>query len=261
MASAYQSVSGEVSIGRVFARAFGFIGRNPGLAFLTAILFSARPVGLGQLLNFGKFQPGLSRSMTTGLGTLQVLSFLMIAVFNALSQATMTRALVIEHEGRKPSLGEALSTGLRFALPVVGFTILWYFGFLIGFMLLVIPGLIVLTMWAVAVPALVEEQTGVIGAFGRSRELTKGSRWKIFGLLVALLVIFYLAFAVVGLAAGMTSAASLQSGHLPIMVMVWSIVSTGIFNLLWSTIQPSLFIELRDAREGGGAGELHQVFA
>ncbi|RST30623.1 hypothetical protein HMF7854_07075 [Sphingomonas ginkgonis] len=261
MATAYQAVSGEVSIGRVFSRAFGFIGRNPALALVTAFLFSALPVGLGQLLNFGAIQPGLSRPMAAGLGTLQLLSFLLIAVFNALSQATMTRALVVEHEGRGPSLGESLSAGLRYALPVVGFTILWYIGIFLGTLLLIVPGLILLTMWAVAVSALVEERTGVIGAFGRSRELTKGSRWKVFGLLAAILVVFYLSLALVGFAARLTGSPGQFTQRLPLLMFVWSVVSTGIFNLLWSTIQPSLFIELRDAREGGGAGELHQVFA
>jgi hypothetical protein len=37
-------------------------------------------------------------------------------------------------------------------------------------------------MWAVAAPVVVAEKAGVIGALSRSRELTKGARWKILGL-------------------------------------------------------------------------------
>src|SRR3546814_19979116 len=54
-------------------------------------------------------------------------------------------------------------------------------------------------MWAVVAPALVEERTGVFGAFGRRRELTKGARWKVFGLELILLVAMWIVTLVFGL--------------------------------------------------------------
>jgi hypothetical protein len=58
----------------------------------------------------------------------------------------------------------------------------------IGFVLLIIPGLFLITIWAVVIPVVVIERTGVFEAFGRSRELVKGHGWQVFGVLVLLFI-------------------------------------------------------------------------
>jgi hypothetical protein len=58
----------------------------------------------------------------------------------------------------------------------------------IGFVLLIVPGLILITIWAVVVPVVVIERTGVFEAFGRSRELVKGHGWQVFGVLILLFI-------------------------------------------------------------------------
>ena len=61
---------------------------------------------------------------------------------------------------------------------------------LIGFILLLVPSLIFLTMFFVVIPVCVLEGLGPIQSLGRSRELTKGHRWRIFAIyLVPMLVI------------------------------------------------------------------------
>ena len=55
-------------------------------------------------------------------------------------------------------------------------------------MLLVIPGLILVTIWAVVAPAVVIERKG-FDAFGRSYELTKGNFWQVLAVIVVLFVI------------------------------------------------------------------------
>jgi hypothetical protein len=58
----------------------------------------------------------------------------------------------------------------------------------IGFVLLIIPGLFLITIWAVIVPVVVIERTAVFESFGRSRELVKGNGWQVFGVLVLLFI-------------------------------------------------------------------------
>ncbi len=78
----------------------------------------------------------------------------------------------------------------RSATPVLGSLIAVGFlatvGVLIGFVLLIVPGLILLTIWAVVAPVVVIERKGAVEAFGRSRELVRGNGWQVFGVLVAL---------------------------------------------------------------------------
>lgn len=73
--------------------------------------------------------------------------------------------------------------------PLLGVSILAGIGIAIGFVLLIIPGLILLTIWAVVIPVVVLERPGVFASFGRSRELVRGHGWSVFGTLVLAYVI------------------------------------------------------------------------
>lgn len=82
-------------------------------------------------------------------------------------------------------------------------SILAALGAMAGMILFVVPGLILLTIWAVAAPAVVVERVGIAAAFGRSRELVRGNGWQVFGLL---LLVVLLVFAVAFVAALVTAA-------------------------------------------------------
>jgi hypothetical protein len=54
----------------------------------------------------------------------------------------------------------------------------------VGLVLLIVPGLYLLTIWSVLIPVIVLERRGVMEAFGRSRELVSGFGWSAFGVIV-----------------------------------------------------------------------------
>jgi hypothetical protein len=56
-------------------------------------------------------------------------------------------------------------------------------------LILIVPGLFLLTIWAVIAPVIVIERRGAFESFGRSRELVRGYGWAVFGVI---LVIFLL---------------------------------------------------------------------
>jgi hypothetical protein len=86
-----------------------------------------------------------------------------------------------------------LGTLFRSAAPVIpaliGAGILAGLGIVGGLILLVVPGLILLTWWALIAPVIVVERTGVMPAFGRSRGLVKDNGWQVFGVLAIFFVI------------------------------------------------------------------------
>ena len=89
----------------------------------------------------------------------------------------------------------------RAVMPVlpmlIGIGLLAGLGIVIGLILLIVPGLILLTWWAVVGPAVVIERRG-FDAFGRSRELVRGSGWQVFGVIVVIFVIQFLANQLLG---------------------------------------------------------------
>jgi hypothetical protein len=90
-------------------------------------------------------------------------------------------------DGRRDATASQL---LRAVVPVLGSLILVAVvaGILIviGFVLVIVPGLILLTIWSVAVPAVVIERPAGLAALGRSRELVRGHGWQVFGVIILL---------------------------------------------------------------------------
>lgn len=255
----------EMSIGRVFRRAFGAMALNPVVILGLALAIGALP---GLLMTYFFAQFGLM-STTATAGTLPTTRILAVAlvtilvsiVISTLVQAALTRATVSANEGRRISFGDSLSTALRVVLPLIGLSLLFSFGVAIGFVLLIVPGIILLLMWAVAVPTLVIERQGVFAAFSRSAELTKGARWKILGLFLVLVCLYWLLTTVLGIVGlDMYSSANAAAG-LTTTGLIGTVLVGTLFNAVWGTIQPSLYVELREWKEGGSMESLEEIFA
>jgi len=117
------------------------------------------------------------------------LVFMLSFVLGSLSQGVILHAAFQDVRGGPVSLSRSLSVGLTRCLPVIGLAIIS--GVLIGLagLLLIVPGLVLLTIWFVGVPVCGVERLGLWASLKRSDELTTGHRWKIFGLILLLLVV------------------------------------------------------------------------
>jgi hypothetical protein len=106
-----------------------------------------------------------------------------IAAF--LLQATLVKAVQDVRDGRVDmSLGETVRAATPYLWAVVGASILAGIAITIGLILIIVPGLYLITIWAVIVPVIVLEQSGVMASFGRSHQLVRGRGWHVFGTLV-----------------------------------------------------------------------------
>src|SRR4051812_17485635 len=68
--------------------------------------------------------------------------------------------------------------------PLLWTAILVGVGVFVGFLLFIIPGLILLTQWAVAAPVVVCEVRTAPQAVSRSRQLVHGHGWQVFSVLI-----------------------------------------------------------------------------
>jgi hypothetical protein len=85
----------------------------------------------------------------------------------------------------RPHLGALVGAGLLAGLGIVA-----------GLALLVVPGLVLLTWWCLIVPVIVLERRAIGEAFSRSRALVRGHGWSVFGLIVIVLVVGWIAQAI-----------------------------------------------------------------
>lgn len=107
----------------------------------------------------------------------------------------------------------------------------------LGLVLIVIPGLILFTIWAVVAPVVVIEHPGGLRSLTRSRELVRGNGWQVFGVIVVLLI----GVVVFGAALGIAAAAAGTGVGLVVRVVVG--VLTAPIAALAAAV---MYFELRD---------------
>src|SRR5580693_3639926 len=126
-----------------------------------------------------------------------VLGALVAIVAAFLLQATLVQDV---RDGRVDmSIGETVSAATPYLASVALASILAGIAITIGLLLVIVPGLYLITIWAVIVPVIVIEQSGVLASFGRSQQLVRGRGWHVFATLVLVYVILLVVNLVLGL--------------------------------------------------------------
>lgn len=259
MAYAEKGYGSSLAIGTVLGRAFGVMTGNPLTVFGISFLLAALPQGLLQY--FGPFDTGGDATAEMGQALLYILYAIVFILLSGLTQAALVRASGAFLDGRVAGLGECIAVGIGKALPAIGLMILLALGVMLGFVLLVIPGMMLLMRWAVVLPALVEEDVGVTEAFGRSSYLTDGARWQIFGLFFVVGLINWLIAMVAAIPKLMVAGLTQLNAPLDATGLVIELVSSTLGTGLWAAVVTSLYFTLRENREGPQAQKLAEVFA
>ncbi len=136
------------------------------------------------------------------LGTFGSLLGVFILLFASfLLQASLVKAVQdVVQDGRADlSIGQTMQAVMPNLGAVAVASILASIAIWVGLFFLIVPGLYLITIWAVIMPVLIIEQTGALGSFGRSQELVRGKGWNVFGTLVLVFLILIVAFFVLGL--------------------------------------------------------------
>lgn len=107
---------------------------------------------------------------------------------------TFYQGMVVElvrdvRDGRRDSsLGQLFGSVTPVAVTLLAVAILYGLGVGIGIALIVIPGLFLMTIWAVTAPVVVIERSSVLGAFTRSQDLVRGNGWSVFSVVLFAIV-------------------------------------------------------------------------
>ena len=127
-----------------------------------------------------------------GAGTVGAFIGLIFSLFGTfLLQAALVKAVQDVRDGRVDlDFGQTVSAALPFVGSVALASILASIAIGIGFLLIIIPGLILLTFWSLIVPWIVLGGAGAMESFGRSWRTVRGYAWNVFGTYVLTFLIW-----------------------------------------------------------------------
>lgn len=210
----------QIGVGKTVSEAFDLYKQNFGAIIGSALLVFAVVGLLSWLVELGD-------SWLLGL---------VAAAIRLIGQALYTgfvvRLVQDVRDGRRDLSIEDLFSA---AMPAIGalivFGLLFGIGVAIGFVLLIVPGLILLTFWAVGAPAIVIEGVGPIEAFGRSWRLVRGQAWSVFGVL---LIAFLIAIVVQAVLTAIASA--IGDGALLVALILAGAITAPIYSLVSSVL-------------------------
>jgi FtsH-binding integral membrane protein len=234
---------GEFRVGEILNRTFSVLSRNL-LPFCVVTAIAYLPNLL--LLERQAIPEAPGRAAATLFS-----SVILSLVLSALSQAIVLFGAFEDMRGRPVDLIASLKVGLARFFPVVGVALLVGLLTVFAGILLFFPAFIVMSMLFVAMPVCIVERLGPIQSLGRSSALTKGYRWKIFGLWLVIIL-------ATGVGSGMLGGISYATGPVVggLLKLIWGALA-GAFNAIMVVVA---YHDLRVVKEGVDTDRIASVF-
>ncbi|HEY8572944.1 hypothetical protein [Phenylobacterium sp.] len=248
--SATDGPRGAIEVGRVIQDTFGVIGRNFVPFFIMSLLLTGLPTAVFGFLNPTAGDPGASAES----GFLTLLGVLVSMVTGSVLQGALVHGTIMDMNERRAALSVSLAVGLRAFLPLIAIGLLLGVALALGFLLLIVPGIIMAVAWSVVVPAYIGERTGIFEAFTRSRQLTRGNRWRIFGLAILYIVAVLILLMVMAVFYGFLGDNAFFDN------VILTPLITSLYGMLGAAGAAVLYVHLRRAKEGMGPETLAAIF-
>ena len=226
--SEFAVAPGKLNVGAVFSQAFATLQSK-----LLFFVFTGLMVGLASLVGTGGNQVLIGSLLTLAVG----------AVAQILTVRATTGPLGVDAGAEfVPAVQAALPKFLPVFLTALFVQILVS----VGMFFLIVPGVFLAVMLLVSTIACILEDRSPVEALKRSRELTRGNRWRLLGL-VLILALFAIGAGL--LAAIPTAAAGIVPGIGALVAPVVSAAAGGLLGVFGTIVMTHAFLELRRLHE------------
>lgn len=153
------------------------------------------------------------------------------------------------------STGDALKVGLRRTLPLVFMSILFGFTLMIGFILLLVPGFILLVSLMLSYAVMVIEGSGPLTSLNTSHRLVWGNWWRCAAIATIGFFIVLVIYAAVVMVIALGTQLAPQSMDSAATQLITTVVAGLVINLLavpFSTaLQVATYWDMKLRKEGG----------
>lgn len=239
----------EFTVGSVLSRTMSVLFKKPVLFIVLTLIALIPATVIVALLLLSVAHSG-SPGMIIFVGLLGAIISWVLALI--LQGAVAYGVLRVLH-GENVGFGSALGRGFASAGTLLLLSIVVGICIGVGYILLVIPGIIISCILAVVVPVCVVEKRGVFECMGRSAELTKGNRLKVFALFFIVGLVILIIDRLI-----MPPIVVALSGS--IMTVIISIILVIIPQTYQSVMTSIIYYDLRTVKEGVSVDALAKVF-
>lgn len=248
----------QFSIGGVLSSSFGVYARNFVSFTVLGLIIGLVNLAFELLLAAG---PAAAAAETVDYVPI-IVGFLISVLVGGLTQAAVIYGTFQDMRGSKAGPGDCIVRGLSAVVPVIIASIIYSIAVFIGSLLLVIPGIIIIVLWWLYVPAIVVERKSIFESFGRSAELTKGRRWQILGLGLVIFVLLLIIFSVIGfvLFGAMMESPGGELAEVPLWATILNYAISAIVTVFLAVVTAVTYYYLRAEKEGVGIEDLASVF-
>jgi len=254
----------SLGIAALLIRSAAIFARNlPAIAVLALLVFSPLLV-LGALATPARGADPRAAVRAAGQLTLiyTVASTLGALVLTSFLSGAVVHAVVHDLRGARSSWWRSTLAGVRRLWPVLGVGTMAALCIVFGLVTLAVPGLLVLCLAYVALPAAVIERPGVIGALHRSAALTQGYRWQIAELLLLVAAIEIVAWLVLHQLLVVPIHARAPLVPNPASWTTYRAITTGVLMVggaFGAVVSAVTYAVLRERRDGAGPDRLAQA--
>ncbi|MEO8295455.1 MAG: hypothetical protein ABI613_08075 [Gemmatimonadota bacterium] len=228
-----------LSVGEIIDHAFAIYRRQFATLFLITLLANALPLLMTMYV------------MTSGgIMNHPFLYFLNSAISLALGNLAIAATVFLVSEGylgRSVTAGDAFGRAVKYIWPLVLLSFATGLIVVVGFFLLIVPCFIAISGLILGTPSLVLEDITPSAALSRSWNLTKGFRWKMFGLLVILVIIIAIPSIAISFLDPSAGAAGLM-GQASTQALVWIVLQQLATILVYPLLYCALTIAYYDLR-------------
>ncbi len=235
-----------LSAGEILDVSFQLYRRHFGPLAVVALICSGFPVLLSLFIE--------SAGGMFANPWLALVYYLVLAALSAIATGATVFIVSESYLGRPLGAGEALSRATPLIWRLIVCSILLAFFVAIGLVFVIVPGVILACGLVLAFPTLVLEPGATpTGALARSWALTRGSRLRMFGLILTLLVLLYIPLVAIGAIAALVLPASGQPGSTTSVALA-AIAIIGVVQLLiyplFYCVLTITYYDLRVRKEG-----------
>ncbi|KRA64883.1 hypothetical protein ASD89_19490 [Caulobacter sp. Root656] len=237
--------------GRLVRRAANVLRENWPTFLLLSLFLGGLPLAALTYLST-RLGDGTAASIDPNAWGVWGASFIVAMFCGLLLNAALIHGALRRLNGHPVAIRDSLGAAFNQLHVLLALGLLTGLATALGYVLVIIPGVILSVAWSMTVPIRIAERTGVLQSMARSRELTRGMRGQIFGLMAVYTIAKVVAGWLVGLLTSALDSASFQ-------ILASTLVET-LAALVASVGLASIYCELRWTKEGTPTEDLAAVF-